>query len=484
VIAAPFGATAVSVCYKRTKRWLRFCVLAPVGTSSFENDIERIEILAATPVTNAALLERNLNYIYECAANARFADYDVVSIARAAPALMYRLFDLRVGLREKLSHYEMLGLMTPAAVQGFRDVFRVLRYVSDMLGEIASGHPYMGESNYLLRGFTGDENNTLINYVFYRDGAPVGFRSGDVILVRGRAHNSAAIARIGDVDSQFSHIGIVHIDDAGDHWMVESLIEDGAIINPLAKALDHNIVRAVLYRNRDSELAARAAKSIFDYVASSRVRGGKRILYDFSMRADDTRNLFCSKLVRLAFQQASGGAFTMPTYPTRIVRRNRDFLDRVGVATDMTFAPADIDMESSFDLVAEWQDYRETANIRLQDFTMDKLFEWMERYNYRFEETSAIKLVSLLGRFSAHFSDHAKQVLSSVFPRVPANMPRKTVAVVAMLHKTAEPIYHELQHLNQQVVVETGVPMHGVDIFAALEAIRERDGNRIGYLVR
>jgi hypothetical protein len=26
--------------------------------------------------------------------------------------------------------------------------------------------------------------------------------------------------------------------------------------------------------------------------------------------------------------------------------------------------------------------------------------------------------------------------------------------------------------------------MHGVDIFAALEAIRERDGNRIGYLVR
>ena len=31
--------------------------------------------------------------------------------------------------------------MTPEVTQGFRDVFRVLRYVSDMLGEIASGHP-------------------------------------------------------------------------------------------------------------------------------------------------------------------------------------------------------------------------------------------------------------------------------------------------------------------------------------------------------
>ncbi|SFV26861.1 YiiX/YebB-like N1pC/P60 family cysteine hydrolase [Hyphomicrobium facile] len=459
-------------------------MLAPVASASFEKDIEHIEILAATPVTSADLLARNLQFIYERAAKARFDDYEVAEIAKHAQSLMYRLFDLRVGLRNHLQHYEMLGLMTPDVTQGFRDVFRVLRYVSDMLGEITTGHPRVGEGGYLLRGFTGADNNTLVNYPFYRSGTAQHFRSGDVILVRGTAHNSAAIARIGDVDSQFSHIGIVYIDPAGDHWMVESLIEDGAVINPLAKALDHNIVRAVLYRNRDADLAARAAKCIFDYVAASRAKGGKRILYDFSMRTDDTRNLFCSKLVRLAYEQGSFGMFKLPTYPTKIARKNRDFLDRVGVATDLTFAPADIDMESGFDLVAEWQDYRETAGIRLQDFTMDKLFEWMERFNYRFDETAAIKLVSVLGRFASHFSEGAKDVLSSVFPRVPINMPRKTVAVVAMLHKTAEPIYHELMKLNQDAVADTGVPLHGLDVMAALERIREREGNRIGYLVR
>jgi hypothetical protein len=267
--------------------------------------------------------------------------------------------------------------------------------------------------------------------------------------------------------------------------MVESLIEDGAIITPLDKALEHGIVRAVLYRYRDPDLAARSAKTIFDYIAASRSRGGKRILYDFSMCADNaSRNLFCSKLVRLAYQQGSEGTFILPTYPTRIVMRNRDFLERVGVATELTFAPADIDMESGFDLVAEWQDYRETANIRLQDFTMDKLFAWMDRFNYRFEETAAIRLVSIMGRFASYFSDGAKDMLSSAFPRVPRNMPRKTVAAVAMLHKTAEPIYHELQHLNAEAVAENGVPMHGLDIFAALEKIRERYGHRIGYLVR
>lgn len=459
-------------------------MLAPVASASFEKDLEHIEILAATPVTNSALLARNLQFIYERASKARFADYDVVGVARAAPSLIYRLFDLRVGLRNHLGHYEMLGLMTPEVAQAFRDVFRVLRYVSDMVGEVTTGHPRTSEGGYLLRGFTGTDTNTLVNYDFYRSGAAHHFRSGDVILVRGTAHNSAAIARIGDVDSQFSHLGIVYIDPAGDHWMVESLIEDGATITPLAKALDHNIVRAVLYRHRDADLAARAAKYIFDYVAASRSKGGKRILYDFSMRTDDTRNLFCSKLVRLAYERGSFGTFVLPTYPTHIARKNRDFLDRVGVATDLTFAPADIDMESGFDLVAEWQDYRETAGIRLQDFTMDKLFEWMEKYNYRFEETAAIRLVSMLGRFSAHFSDSAKEILSSVFPRVPLNMPRRTVAVVAMLHKTAEPIYRELMKLNQESVADTGIPLHGLDAMAALESIREREGDRIGYLVR
>jgi len=60
----------------------------------------------------------------------------------------------------------------------------------------------------------------------------------------------------------------------------------------------------------------------------------------------------------------------------------------------------------------------------------------------------------------------------------------KKIAVVAMLHKTAEPIYHELLKLNQDAVAETGVPLHGLDVMAALERIREREGDRIGYLVR
>ena len=163
------------------------------------------------------------------------------------------------------------------------------------------------------------------------------------------------------------------------------------------------------------------------------------------MRIDGGRNFFCSKLVRYAFEQASGGRYRPPAYPTEIAMKNRDFIERIGVTADKTYAPADIDMESAFDLVAEWQDYRETSNIRLQDFTMDKLFEWMERDGMHFEETTLVRIISRFGRLSSYFSEGAKHMLSGLFPRVPRNMPRKTVAAVAMLHQTAEPIYRELQ---------------------------------------
>ncbi len=453
----------------------------PLPSKSFLDDLDAIEVLAWTPTRRASDLESNLAEIYRRAANARFGEYDVKAVARAAPELMYRLFDLRIALRQRITDFEAKGLMTLGVAQQLRDVFRVLRYVSDMLGEIAVGNDRLRQGEAPARAFTGFNHNTLVNAAFY-NGGDVRFRSGDVLLVRGHAHNSAAIARIGDVDSQFSHVGIVHVDADNKFWLVESLIEDGAVISPLAAALEHGIVRAVLYRHRDGELAGRAAELIATYVARSSTEAGRRILYDFTMRLDDAPNLFCSKLVRLAYDKGSQGKYKIPTYPTRIQMRNRDFLDRIGVETDSTFAPADIDLESSFDLVAEWQDYRETSNIRLQDFTMDKVFAWMDEHGLRFVETPTIRLVATFGKWSATFSNNARQLLGSVLPRVPPNMRAKTIATVAMLHRTAEPIYNELQELERRTIQSTGVPMHGLEILEYLEGIRRREQNYIGYL--
>ena len=449
---------------------------------SIETDLATLEALAATPALSATELVKALQAIYQKAANADFSNYDVKAIAKSAPEIMYRLFDVRIGLRNRIAEFEQRGLMTAGVQQALRDCFRILRYVSDMVGEVGTGNARYTEDAVALPAFRGTDTNTLVNHAFYK-GPDLPFKSGDVMLMRGQAHNSAAIARIGDVDSQFSHLAMIYIDHAGQHFVVESLIEDGAIVNTLGHSLAHGSARAVLYRHKDPVLAARAAKMIHDHVAPTRKTFARRIHYDFSMRLDEGRRLFCAKLVRLGFQMASEGRTKLPRYPTKLAMKNRDFLNRIGVNATETFAPADIDLEPQFDLVCEWQDYRGTSNIRLQDFTCDKLFEWMDRYEYRFEETMIIRIVSLLGRVTSHFSDTAKDILASVAPKVPVNMPRKAVAAVAMLHKTAEPIYRELRDLEAASVRQTGRPMHGKEIFEALEGIRLREGNRIGYLV-
>ncbi len=257
---------------------------------------------------------------------------------------MYRLFDLRVALRGRIAEFERMGFMTPEAAQALRNAFRILRYVTDMLGEISIGHARLAPGEATYRAFTGGDRNTLVNYAYQR-GMELPLQSGDIVLVRGHAHNSAAIARIGDVDSQFSHIGIVYVDADNKGWMVEALIEDGAVITPLGAAFDHGLVRAVLYRHRNAKLAAKAAEAIHALVAQSLAADGKQILYDFTMRLDDRRELFCSKLVRLAYATASNGEIKLPAYPTRVFMKNRDFLNRIGVKCEHTFAPHDIDLE-------------------------------------------------------------------------------------------------------------------------------------------
>ncbi len=139
--------------------------------------------------------------------------------------------------------------------------------------------------------------------------------------MRGSAHNSAAIARIGDVDTQFSHIAIIYIDDEGKHWVVEALIEDGSVINTLEHVLDHGLGRAVLYRHKDAALAARAAKMVHSRVLATKTGVARTSLMTSPCASRAARTLFCAKLVQQAFLDASGGKTKLPEFKTRLDRK-------------------------------------------------------------------------------------------------------------------------------------------------------------------
>ncbi len=449
------------------------------GDRTLADELSAILALAIAPVGSEAELKRNLLGIYRALFDADLQRYDVVALRTAAHPTMQALFELRLALRDQITGWARRGFMSHDIQKALRDVFRITRYASEMVGELAIGHEKLPPGGVTLRGFTGPNANVLVNPNF-QIGGDLAFCSGDVIVVRGQAHNSAAIARIGDIDSQFSHVGLVHVDDTGRPYKVEALIEAGAVVTPLENALDHGLGRAMLLRHRDRKLADRAGHLMHAYVSKRRLR---RIWYDFSMRLEGYKSLYCSKLVRLAFLKASKGDISLPAYTTRLDMKNRDFLDRVGVTTLETFAPGDLEIDPRFDIVAEWADYRITSSLRNQDMIATKLFEFMETHNYRFQEDFAIRLIGWLGRLAAHLSEDAKDMMASVVPKVPPNMKRKTIAVVAMLHNTAQPLLEVLNMRDQTEVARTGHPLHPREVLAHMDRVRAQSDGRIGYLV-
>ena len=444
------------------------------------DQIALLEQIAAKPVEGAAGLEAMLGELYRSLITSDLAQFDVSEVRSHALGIMQRLFELRLRLRQRIDVWQQAGYFSPTAQGLLRDVFRASRYASDMLGEVYAGNPRKGEDEPALKAFEGGELNVRLAPRFAESGMKL--EAGDVILVRGALHNSAAIARIGDVASQFSHVGIVHFDKKGKGYLVEALIAEGAVPTPLDHALSHDLARAVVFRYRDATLAAKAAQLMFRRVYHSRRWYGAKILYDFSMRLESYKRLFCSKLVREGFDRASGGRVLLPSYPTTLRGANRDFLSRIGVGADVTFAPGDLELEQDFQIVAEWNDYRVTPTVRLHDLATTKLFEWMEHEDWRFKEDWSIHLIAWLGRLASVLSDDAKTQIESVVPKVPVNMPRRTIATIAMLHKTSEQLYAHLRDLEVEALQRHGRPLHPVDVFAALDNYRAASDGVIGYL--
>ncbi len=438
--------------------------------------------IAARPVASAADLKRNMEDLYQAIYGTDFAKLDVTGVKAIARPAGEQLFDLYLNLRDRIPEWHAKGAMCEEAPMALRNAMRVLRYTCDIIGEVAAGYARLAPGERTHTAFEGPPEWTMMHPAL-RDDTRVSVRAGDVLMVRGQLHNSAAIARIGDADSQFSHVGIVHIDEDGQRWLVEALIEEGATWSPLDDALSHGLGRAVLFRHRDADLSRRAAVLVAEYVQKSRSGPFSWMPYDFSMELAGDDRFFCSKLVRHGYVGASGGKMNLPSFPTRLTMTNRDFFDRLGVTATDTFAPADFEVEPAFDVVAEWRDYRVTSNLRMQDLLMSKLFDWMDAHGYKFREDLRMGVMALIGRLTSYAPDVAKSlVVKAGFPKVPSNMQARTIATIGMLHDTAEPILQRLIALETDRIRTTGRPLHPREVQAELERFRAAQGGRIGYL--
>ncbi len=309
--------------------------------------------------------------------------------------------------------------------------------------------------------------NLLVNKVVIPSGkfSLSDLKTGDYILTKATNFASAVISRIGEVDTQFSHIGLVYIDDGslfgaenkGQIYVVESEPDFGLQIVSLDHFLRNDKNRLVVYRYKsttqdasltaDTEVAARAAKflaehadvrpNLFDTAGSDHTMADRlkilgdrkvaRIPYNFEMDMKVESSLFCSQAISFALQNAcTQPGVKCETFPelgniqeqmfpllqSKISIKKNGFAKLLNLTASETFSPADVEVEPRFEVIAEWRDFSFAAYTRVQDLAMTKLFQLMETYEYEFIESAELKI----------FTEISSAMLKKA-DKMPENMP-------------------------------------------------------------
>ena len=226
-------------------------------------------------------------------------------------------------------------------------------------------------------------------------------KSGDILVSRGTAVVSAAIAKIGDQEGMYSHAAMVYIDPATSQiYLLQSEIETGVESELISENyLQDGKLRANVYRPKDAKLAADAAKWMYDYIADAKAKG-TYIRYNFGMDFSRDDIMFCSQMPYTAYQKASNNKFLLgATYKTTFVeRKNRSFLDGLQITVPSTYSPNDVELDEKLELVAEWRDLSRTGKAHRRDAVMDSIFTWMDNEGYTFNKAyNSLESTMLIG---------------------------------------------------------------------------------------
>ena len=423
-----------------------------------------------TATFNADTCAPFLGEVYANLFRAPLSHFDLPGVRKDAETIVGEIFVTKIDLRRQLARMESAGPVPVSCVNAMRDTMRASLFMSEYVAEHFI--PFAPQD----RVFSGTAPSLLVNPDF---GGRLALESGDVLISRGDAFVSGAIARLGDTDGNFSHVALVYIDSrTAEIHTVEAHIEIGAVVAPVEKYLTDGKSRSVILRQKDPRLAAEAARIMFERVKKASA-SGKNVPYDFAMLVDGKDKagrpadaaLFCSEVVSVGYALASGGRFQIPKYRTALRMTNDTFLKAIGIEAKESFAPSDMETDSRFEIVAEWRNLRKTQRSRMTDAVITQIYAAMNEKGYALRTSTgvAVKLdIAYAGRRLPLFSSLLKE-------RFPANMPRSTLGTMFALNKTAEAMLGELEKANAENASRTGYAMTSAEMQTFLRALIDRD---------
>jgi hypothetical protein len=410
-----------------------------------------------------------MSHVDAVLASLKPSDYQTELKGSGPEGLGVELWDFKIKVHTLLREFYQKGSLTRDCANAYRGALRAIRYVEDLAQE----HQYRiigGEfpSNAFVAG-----NLHVKRAPKFKDFDMIkDLKSGDVILTRGNAYTSAAIASLGEFDTQFSHMSLVYIDADKKVWTVEAHIEVGSFVRPIEDHIKDNNFRTMIFRFDDEKLAAKAAELMFIKVRDASKKTGN-ILYDFGFDMKENNSLFCSEIVSYGFSLASDSKLQIPLYTSRLMLRKPSFVKNLGITEDESFIPADIEVDPRFQIIAEWRDAARVQDNHEKDAILHAMFEWADEFDYRMIQGSSktsrlyrnvvwpLRRVPILKRY---FKD-----------KLPINMSRTLIGYFGVLESTAEMLQKELKVANGKAISTRSLPLLREESHKVLDDFRIND---------
>lgn len=446
--------------------------------ASFDSYIsEKRKMLQDRTFFNNGNCEAELSNIYSFISSLKMENFDQENVKNHFYPILKSLFDFRVEIRNAFQEEYFKGRVSKECAFAHRKLYRGMRVLEDFVGMVGAGKPRVPAvadkpkepvKEDFYRVFDGNKENFMWNKA-YEPANPLKYepQSGDVLLSRGSASVSAAIARITDEDSNFSHIGVVYVDPQSKKVeTIEAHIEYGTLVADISEYRDMK-VRSLVFRFHDPsksqeenakiahEAASKARAEVLAYKKKFRFSKYPNVCYDFTMNVDNPINiepsddinkrkcLFCSEVVSLGFSLVEGGKYKVPTFFSSLNPKNRKFIEDIGVNVDKTFAPADIEIDPYFHLVLEWRDYIRVHKSHRMDAILTAVYSWMDDYKYQFFIPSDIKRRTELGYIFRRIPIFDR--LTGVKDKFPINLPKNGINAIQMLDLVSSTLYNYIE---------------------------------------
>jgi hypothetical protein len=444
----------------------------PQSESSLPQTIDHYFSLSQNSLTNdtcsAALKEIRQNLSEE-----KVQSLSSAQIKTSSDDMMEKLFQIRLHLHDQLPNIK-------DCKSELHDTFYQLRYMEELLALESLGlkNQRPSDFDFFKQPIPLKADEKYYGYRF-RHGYNLNnlqFRSGDIMVTRGVSFFSAALTRIPNVDGQFSHFVMVHVDDkTGKVSTMESYAQTGGVTDfDINYALQNENARILLLRPKDQALAKKAAdlmmKKILDLKAKK-----KQIPYDYAMDVRDPSSMTCAEVAHWSYRWASDDKFNLPENKSAVIRELVPFMKSVGMPNAEILAPRDMELDSRFDVIAEFRDYRILRDMMYRDMILTKMYDWMSKegyvLNHNLKTLFATNIVWPIRRTPA-WPLVRKALGVSDFPK---GTPRSFFSTYNKLNEVGDVIYEKLEAADANYKKETGTYLTTQQLGETLEAIRKKD---------